>query len=505
MASSSSSLLLSLGLLAILVGLQGCSAHFGQASGQGPWPFGRQPQQRQRHQLRFRSECRLDRLDTLEPSRRVEAEAGFTELWDEEDDQFACAGAAAVRHVIRRNGLFLPAFSNAPELLYVVQGSGLQGVVIPGCPETYQEDESSQSQFQDRHQKVRYIRQGDLLALPTGVTYWIYNRGQSDLVLVSVLNTANEENQLDENIRKFFLAGNPQQYQQQGGRSRRWEGQGQSQSRRGNIFSGFNDDILSDSFNVENELVQRLKGQRDQRGHIVEVRDELQVLSPRYDRGEEGKREWECERERERQGRRQQGRGIFNNTSEDAGANGLEETLCTLRLRENIDNPERADIYNPRGGRITTLNSFSLPILSHLQLSAERGVLYRNAIVAPHYYMNSHGLIYTIRGSARVQVVGDSGQTAFDGKVREGQFLVIPQNFVAIQRASEEGFEWIGFRTNDVAMVNRLAGRLSVLQSLPEEVIENAYDISREESRRLKYGREELAVFSPGSSSRGRE
>lgn len=122
MAASSSSLLLSLGLLAVLIGLHGCSAHFGQASGQGPWPFGQQPQQRKRHPLRFRSECRLDRLDTLEPSRRVEAEAGFTELWDEEDNQFTCVGAAAVRHVIRRNGLFLPTFTNAPELLYVLQG-----------------------------------------------------------------------------------------------------------------------------------------------------------------------------------------------------------------------------------------------------------------------------------------------------------------------------------------------------------------------------------------------
>lgn len=99
---------------------------------------------------------------------------------------------------------------------FPVTGSGLQGVVIPGCPETYQEDEPSRSQFQgrgqgtrgeeseqrgDQHQKVRFISQGDLLALPTGVTHWIYNRGQSDLVLVSVLNTANEENQLDENIR----------------------------------------------------------------------------------------------------------------------------------------------------------------------------------------------------------------------------------------------------------------------------------------------------------------
>lgn len=119
--------------------------------------------------------------------------------------------------------------------------------------------------------------------------------------------------------------------------------------------------------------------------------------------------------------------------------------------------------------------------------------------------MNSHGLIYVIRGSARLQVVGDSGQTAFDGELREGQFLVIPQNFVAIKKASEQGFEWISFRTNDVAMVNPLAGRLSTFRGLPEEVIQNAFDISREEARRLKYGREELAVFSPGSSSRGRQ
>ncbi|KAI3442096.1 uncharacterized protein J3R85_001689 [Psidium guajava] len=544
MASSpSSSLLLSLGLLALLVGLHGCSAHFGQATGQGIWPLGRQPQQRQRHQLRFRTECRLDRLDPQEPSRRIEAEAGFTELWDEEDEQFACAGAAAVRHVIRRNGLFLPAYTNAPELLYVVQGNGLHGAVLPGCPETYQEDESLRSQYQgrsqdirgeeseqrgDRHQKVRFIREGDVIALPAGVTHWIYNRGQSDLVLVSVLYTANEENQLDENIRKFFLAGNPQQYQQQGGRSRRWQRQGrrgrqQQRHRReggggqeqqeesfGNIFNGFDDDLLSDSFNVDNELAQRLRGRDDQRGHIVEVQDDLQILSPRYDRGEEAEREWEREREREGRRRRGRGRGGYNNpgnsTSEDdASANGLEETLCTLRLRENIDNPERADIYNPRGGRITTLNSFSLPILNYVQLSAEKGVLYRNGLVAPHYYLNSNGLIYAIRGSARLQVVGDFGQTAFDGELREGQFLVIPQNFVAIKRANDQGFEWIGFRTNDMATVNPLAGRLSVLRSLPEEVIQNAYDISREDARRLKYNREELAVFSPRSGSRGIE
>lgn len=106
---------------------------------------------------------------------------------------------------------------------FPVAGNGLQGVTIPGCPETYQEDETLRSQFQgrgqgrrgeeseqrgDRHQKVRFIREGDVLALPAGVTHWIYNRGQSDLVLVSVLYTANEENQLDEKFRVRTLQSN---------------------------------------------------------------------------------------------------------------------------------------------------------------------------------------------------------------------------------------------------------------------------------------------------------
>ncbi|KAI4368407.1 hypothetical protein MLD38_016966 [Melastoma candidum] len=449
----------------------GCLAQLEQVGTRGI-----HPQQLQRHPLRFREKCRYRRIDTLEPSRRVEAEAGITEIWDENEEQFVCAGAAAVRHVIRPRGLFLPAFTN---------GSGLQGVVIPGCPETYESGEGSGSRFRgesgrgegrDRHQKVRNVREGDVLALPAGVTHWIYNRGQSDLVLVSLIFTSNEANQLDNSVRQFFLAGNSQQRQQQ-------QPAGGQQESFGNLLSGFGANILADSFNVDPGLAQRLRGEVDNRGHIVEVRDELQIVAPHYEGGEEMEREWE--RERETEGRR-------------GWSNGLEETICTLRLRENIDDPKRADFYNPRGGRIATLNSFKLPILRHLQLSAERGILYSDAITAPHYYSNSHGVIYSLRGRARVQIVSDSGEAVFDGELREGQLVVVPQTFAVLKKAGSEGFEWICFRTNDLAMVSPLAGRLSVIRGLPEDVLANAYDMSREESRMIKYGREEVAVFSPG-------
>lgn len=59
------------------------------------------------------------------------------------------------------------------------------------------------------------------------------------------------------------------------------------------------------------------------------------------------------------------------------GKNALEETICTLRLHENIADPSRADIFNPRAGRITTVNSFTLPVLKLLHLSAQWVNLYK--------------------------------------------------------------------------------------------------------------------------------
>lgn len=105
-------------------------------------------------------------------------------------------------------------------------------------------------------------------------------------------------------------------------------------------------------------MARRLQGQDDMRGHIVSVQERLRVIRPPFSQEQE---------EQQEQG--QYGRGPMTN--------GIEETICTAKVRENIDNPSRADIYNPRAGRLSTVNSFTLPILSFLRLSAARGVLYR--------------------------------------------------------------------------------------------------------------------------------
>lgn len=81
-------------------------------------------------------------------------------------------------------------------------GKGVFGTVFPGCAETFHEaeQESQQGQsrkFRDRHQKIHHFKEGDMIAVPTGIAFWIYNNGENPVVAVSLLYTDSYHNQLD--------------------------------------------------------------------------------------------------------------------------------------------------------------------------------------------------------------------------------------------------------------------------------------------------------------------
>ncbi|KAJ6736244.1 12S SEED STORAGE PROTEIN CRC [Salix viminalis] len=437
-------------------------------------------------------QCQLDRLDALKPDNRVRSEAGLTESWDPNHDQFQCAGVAVVRRTIEPNGLLLPSYSNAPQLVYIVQGRGVAGTLMPGCPETFQESQGQGSRgLQDQHQKVHRFREGDVIALPAGVAQWCYNDGNERVITVAVLDVANNANQLDDmSPRNFYLAGNPQEdFQQEQGQSRqRREQRAGRQPFRGhdqqqqcsNIFCGMETSLLAEAFNVDEQVARRLQNESDRRGNIVRVKGGLQIVMPPSLRQDEHEQEHRGEHR-----------------------NGLEETMCTMRIRENIGDASRADVFTPEAGRISTLNSHKLPILRHIQLSAERGVLYNEAMMVPHWNLNAHSIIYGIRGQAHVQVVDHSGRTVFDGEMREGQVLTVPQNFAVVKRSDQQNFEWVSFKTNDNAMISPLAGRTSALRAMPAEVLANAFRISVEDARRIKFERQETTLISRRSTRSG--
>ncbi|CAI9107635.1 OLC1v1007036C1 [Oldenlandia corymbosa var. corymbosa] len=445
-------------------------------------------------------QCQFQRMNPLEPSQEIRAEGGLTQFWNHRDQQFQCAGVSLIRHVIQPKGFMLPSYTNVPLLVYTERGRGFFGLMIPGCPETFQSSQSefggqqqqqgqrgqqgqqqgqggqSQSQrFHDRHQRIHNFGQGDILAIPAAAAHWVYNHGDEELVLIVLEDTTNNINQLDTNPRRFFLAGNlPRGQQQQ-------QGQGQQQQGWGNIFKGFDVETLAEAFKVNPETARQLQSENDERGHIIQIREGLQVLRPPI-------------RQEQQQEQQQQ----YGGQQQDS--NGQEETVCTARFRENIDNPSRADIYSPRAGRFTTVNSFTFPILKFFQLSAEKGVLHRNAIFAPHWYVNANGIIYGVRGEARIQIVNHRGQTVFDEQLRQGQVVVVPQNFAVVKQAGNQGFEWVGFNTNDNAMINSIVGRTSTFRGLPVSVLANSLQISEEQALQLKYNRDETLILSPGSS-----
>ncbi|XP_078429427.1 cocosin 1-like [Wolffia australiana] len=433
-------------------------------------------------------EWRLEKLEAVEPTRKVQAEAGVIEYWDQSEEQLQVAGVAPYRTTIQPKGLLLPYYANSPRLAYVIQGKGIYSAVVPGCPETFQFSEQSQRRREqrgagesDEHQRVHRFREGDVIALPAGVASWFYNDGQNPVVTITVADIANRANQLDQTLRRFELAGQQQQKGEEGS--------------SGNVFRGLNVETVAEALGISRETARKLQAEGDRRGNIVRVEKGLRLARPEQAREEEeaegGERERKEEEEEEREERERKRRE----------GNGVDEVFCNFRNRENIRDPARADVFSREAGSVTTVNSGKLPILRYLRLSAEGGFLRPNAHFAPHWNINANSLLYVVRGRARVQISGggEGRRALFDGEVRRGQILVVPQNFVvAAQASGEEAFEWVSFKTEDKALVSPVAGKASVFRGLPESVLASAYRLSSEEARTVKHGRgSEFLIFRP--------
>ncbi|XP_019178692.1 PREDICTED: 13S globulin seed storage protein 1-like [Ipomoea nil] len=410
--------------------------------------------------------CQLSQIHAIRPTGNIPAEGGTTEFWDPNHEQFQCGGAYAFRHIIQPNGLFLPSYTSAPLVAYVLQGSGEYGIIVPGCAETYQQSEKG-SEILDKYQKIRYYEKGDIIVIPASAVHWFYNQNREPTILV-VLQRANPVS--------FFLAGKPgssHQGQREQGRQQQ-ELMTERLGYDGNILAGFDVQIVKDALNTDRETAEKIIGGNARgRGHIVIV----QQLPSRPEQ------------------RRQPGR------QGGGSSNALEETLCTATFTQNIDNRERADIYDSRAGRLTTLNSFTLPALSFVRLSAARGFLNKNWGLVPQWSMNAHSFLYVTKGSALIQIVNQRGDTILNEQVQEGQLFLVPQNFAVVKQAGDEGFEWVEFSTNENAMYNTFSGRRSTLAGMPADIIAASYDLSKSQAQNLKDNMSSLWFYQASGSS----
>nr|XP_009624044.1 11S globulin seed storage protein 2-like [Nicotiana tomentosiformis] len=160
-----------------------------------------------------------------------------------------------------------------------------------------------------------------------------------------------------------------------------------------------------------------------------------------------------------------------------------------MKIRTNLEHRTQADIFSRQAGKINHVNRQKLPILKYMDMSASRGTLYPNALLTPHWSVNSHCVVYVQRGEAQVQVVDHSGQQVMNDRVNQGEMFVVPQYFASTVRAGQNGLEFVVWRTSSEPMNSQLAGYTSVIRAMPIEVLTNAYQISPNEAQRLKTNR----------------
>jgi len=131
-------------------------------------------------------------------------------------------------------------------------------------------------------------------------------------------------------------------------------------------LSGFAPEFLEHAFVVDRQIVRKLQGENEEeeKGAIVTVKGGLSVISPPTEEQQQRPEEEEkpdCDEK--------------DKHCQSQSRNGIDETICTMRLRHNIGQTSSPDIFNPQAGSITTATSLDFPALSWLKLSAQFGSL----------------------------------------------------------------------------------------------------------------------------------
>ncbi|XP_047339354.1 11S globulin seed storage protein 2-like [Impatiens glandulifera] len=429
--------------------------------------------ERRQSRLTQAQQCRIQRLTASQPSQRIDNEGGSIEMWEQKDDMFQCAGVAAFRYTVKANGLSLPHYHPSPRLLFIEKGEGLISINFPGCPETFESesesmfmgrqssDEKSEGrEGRDSHQKVHRVRKGDIVAIPSGVAYWCFNDGTQDLVAVAVNDLNQNVNQLDQQFRSFYMAGGMPKQQRQ---TRFTAHEAEKKEYFENILEHFDTELMAEALEMPVELMRKIQqGEQSKKGFIVTVREGMRMIKPD---------------EREQQ-------------------NGLEESSwCSMKIRHNLESRQQSDVYSRQGGRLYVVNQNKLPLLRLLDMSAEKGEVFPNAMYSPSWNMNGHSVVYVTKGEAEVRIVDQSGQAIMNERVREGDMFVCPQFFVVTSQAGKEGFEWVAFKTTSSPMKSPLAGYTSVMRAMPLQVIVNSYQVSTSQAKDLKYNTGRQTMF----------
>ncbi|MFQ6648706.1 hypothetical protein Gotur_021273 [Gossypium turneri] len=144
---------------------------------------------------------------------------------------------------------------------------------------------------------------------------------------------------------------------------------------------------------------------------------------------------------------------------------------------QNI-NGSLPDVEVNNGGNFTTLKPSKFPFLEQVGLNVSRLVLETNATRAP-WYASDPQVVYVVKGSGEVQIVGLQGKLVLNTKVETGQLFVVPKLFMVAISADENGLELISIVTSTRAMMGEMGSKNSVLNTSPS-ILQVSLNVSSE-------------------------
>ncbi|XP_028775497.1 cocosin 1-like [Neltuma alba] len=150
----------------------------------------------------------------------------------------------------------------------------------------------------------------------------------------------------------------------------------------------------------------------------------------------------------------------------------------TKQMVYNVDSaePDHGGVKN--GGLVKTLTDLDFPFVAEVGMSVMRVKLEPNAMKAPAYLTNpAIQLIYVVRGSGKIEIVGFNGKLVLDSKVEAGHLLLVPKFFVTAQIAGEDGMEFYSILTTKRPVFKELAGKSSIWEAISPQVQQVALNV----------------------------
>ncbi|PIN06219.1 hypothetical protein CDL12_21232 [Handroanthus impetiginosus] len=155
-----------------------------------------------------------------------------------------------------------------------------------------------------------------------------------------------------------------------------------------------------------------------------------------------------------------------------------------LKLGPEINMPSQSNCN--KGEHVFSLNECNsiivknFPVLEKIGLSASLVRLGQDTHFEPSYSTDGSRIIYVVKGSGRVQIVGLNGTRVLDSSVHKDQLFVVPKYFVVALLTNEDGLELLSVTTSPRPVFGKLGGSTSTWLALSPPVLQASLNVSPE-------------------------